>query len=95
MYLRIFFGCSGQPSQILQAKKEVETKKRKCYGDYDEFKRSEIVKWALVNGNQPAAAKFGVPESTVRSIVKAYNKEKSVKYEEESNRYYQVKLMQK
>ena len=35
-----------------------------------------------MNVNRPAAAKFGVPESTVRSIVKAYNKEKSDKYEE-------------
>ena len=35
-----------------------------------------------MNGNRPAAAKFGLPESTVRSIVKAYNKEKSDKYEE-------------
>ena len=35
-----------------------------------------------MNSNRPAAAKFGVPESTVRSIVKAYNKEKSDKYEE-------------
>ena len=35
-----------------------------------------------MNGNRLAAAKFGVPESTVKSIVKAYNKEKSDKYEE-------------
>ena len=70
-------------SQTLQANKEVETKKRKCYdGDYDEFKRAEIVNWAIVYGNRPAAAKFGVLESTARSIVKAYNKEKSDKYEE-------------
>ena len=34
-----------------------------------------------MNGNRPAAVKFGVLESTVRSIVKAYNKEKSDKYE--------------
>ena len=69
-------------SQTLQANKEVETKKRKCYGDYDEFKRAEIAKWAIVNGNRLPAAKFGVPASTVRSIVKVYNKEKSDKYEE-------------
>ena len=61
---------------------KVETKKRKCYGDYDELKRAEIAKWAIVNDNQPSAVKFGVPESTVRSIVKTYNKEKSGKYEE-------------
>ena len=35
-----------------------------------------------MNSNQPAAAKFAIPESTVRSIVKAYNKEKSDKYKE-------------
>ena len=35
-----------------------------------------------MNGNRQDTAKFGVPESTVRSIVKAYNKEKSDKYEE-------------
>ena len=35
-----------------------------------------------MNGNRSAAARFGGPESTVRSIVKAYNKEKSGKHEE-------------
>ena len=79
MYLRIFFFVQANLiSQTLQANKEAETKKHKCYGDYDEFKRAEITKWVIVNGNRLA----GVPESTVRSIVKAYNKEKSDKYEE-------------
>ena len=83
MYLRFFFFVQANLiSQTLQANKEVERNKRKCYGDYDEFKRAEIAKWAIVNDNRPAAAKFGVPESTVRSIVKAYNKEKSDNYEE-------------
>ena len=83
MYLRIiFFVQANLISQTLQANKEVETKKRKCYGGYDEFKRAKIANWAIVNGNRPAAVKFGVLESTVRSIVKAYNKEKSDKYKE-------------
>ena len=83
MYSRIsFFVQANLTSQTLQANKEVKPKKRKCYGDYEELKRAEIAKWAIVNDNRPAAAKFGVPESTVRSIVKAYNKEKSDKYEE-------------
>ena len=78
MYLRIsFFVQANLTSQTLQANKEVKPKKRKCYGDYEELKRAEIAKWAIVNDNRPA-----VPESTVRSIVKAYNKENSDKYEE-------------
>ena len=83
MHVRFFLLVQANLiSQTLQANKKVETKKRKCYGDYDEFKRAEIAKWAIVNGNRPAAAKIGVPESTIRSIVKSYNKEKSGKYEE-------------
>ena len=52
------------------------TKKRGKYPDYDAFKRAEVAKWGIVNGIQPAAWKFGMPESTVRGIIKLYNKNK-------------------
>lgn len=52
-------------------------KKRQKYGDYDKLQRAEIGKWAIVYGIRPAARKFGVPESTVRGIVKSYKEAKT------------------
>ena len=52
----------------------VVVKKRKGpYGKYDAAMRADIAKFAIFNGGPRAAAnKFGINESTVRGMVKAY-----------------------
>ena len=39
--------------------------------------RAEIVKWALLNGCQPASSKYGIPESTIRGFIKSYKASQS------------------
>ena len=56
-------------------------KKRQRGGNYHKIQRAEIAKWGIVHGVRPAAKKFGVPESTVRGIIKNY-KEAKVENEE-------------
>ena len=51
-------------------------KKRQRYGNYDKIQQAEIAKWGIVYGVRPAARKFGVPESTVRGIIKNYKEAK-------------------
>ena len=55
-------------------------KKRQRYRNYEKIQRAEIAKWGI-HGVRPAAKKFGVPESTVRGIIKNY-KEPKVENEE-------------
>ena len=45
------------------------------------MQRAEIAKWCIVHEVRPAARKFGVPDSTVRGIIKNY-KEAKVENEE-------------
>lgn len=59
-----------------------EAKKRRGkYGAYDAFQRAEIAKWGIAHGIRPAARKYSVPESTVRGLVKSYNKERKERTE--------------
>ena len=47
-------------------------RKNKSYGNYDKLKRAEIEKRGIYYGIRPGVRKYGVPEYTVRSIIKNY-----------------------
>ena len=41
--------------------------------------RADIAKWAIANGNWPAANKRDISESTIRGFIKSYKKGQFVK----------------
>lgn len=39
------------------------------------YMRTDIAKWAIVNGNRPAAKKYNISESTIRECTKSYKED--------------------
>lgn len=61
------------PSKSVVTPPAVGKKRKGPYGKYDAAMRADIAKFAIFNGGPRAAAtKFGINESTVRGMVKAY-----------------------